>query len=119
VPYKNPADQKAYNIRKNLERRITGYLSPTIIENRRRINEIKASVSCVDCGQRFPAICMDFDHQFGPKVEEVSRLLSNGRAWDVLAEEIAKCEIVCANCHRIRSDKAHYNKPRRGAWPTS
>ena len=44
---------------------------------------------------------MDFDH-IGSKRLEVSRLVFvSGTA--ALLEEIKKCEVVCANCHRIRT----------------
>jgi len=57
---------------------------------------------CLDCKHSFPAECMDFDHVRGSKVGNVSKLAS----WNNLEkvkQEIAKCEVVCANCHRIRT----------------
>lgn len=58
---------------------------------------------CADCGGTFPPECMDFDHVRGRK------LLCIGQSWNLSAErlerEIAKCEVVCANCHRIRTGK--------------
>lgn len=57
---------------------------------------------CTDCGNRFPPVCMDWDHLPGQvKVRAVGMMLSYSRE-KVLAE-IAKCELVCANCHRIRT----------------
>lgn len=56
---------------------------------------------CADCGGRFPAVAMDFDHVSGTKREIVSRLKLHSLAR--LREEIAKCEVVCAVCHRIRT----------------
>lgn len=59
---------------------------------------------CLDCGRRFPPHVMDFDHRdpttklFSLAAENV--LLKN-RA--VLAAEAAKCDVICANCHRIRT----------------
>ena len=52
---------------------------------------------------------MDFDHRDGEvKLFDVSKgMLSLGRA-KVLAET-AKCDIICANCHRIRTAT-------RGGW---
>jgi hypothetical protein len=44
---------------------------------------------------------MDFDHVRGSKLMEVSRLV--GASAQRLRDELAKCEVVCANCHRIRS----------------
>lgn len=57
---------------------------------------------CTDCGELFPPFCMDFDHVRGTKVASISRLLSDNK-FDKVLEEIEKCELVCANCHRIRT----------------
>ncbi|MFN8518089.1 MAG: hypothetical protein U0667_01580 [Chloroflexota bacterium] len=60
-------------------------------------------VPCADCGLRFPACAMDFDHRVGTvKRQAVSRMI--GRAGtDTILVEVAKCDIVCANCHRDRT----------------
>jgi hypothetical protein len=44
---------------------------------------------------------MDFDH-VGDKSSEISRLMYDAGTATLLAEN-AKCEVVCANCHRIRT----------------
>ena len=60
------------------------------------------SVPCADCGERFPQFAMDFDHRDAhQKVRGVSRMI-NGSIDRMLAEA-AKCDIVCANCHRLRT----------------
>ena len=58
-------------------------------------------VPCIDCGGRFPPECMDFDHVRGEKSFNVGH--GADRSQIQLAAEIAKCEVVCANCHRIRT----------------
>ena len=70
-------------------------------------------VPCADCGGRFPAVCMDFDHlpERGPKKFNVSQ---TSRSAESRAEEMAKCEVVCANCHRIRSQFRLDSEPNRG-----
>ncbi len=70
------------------------------------------SVPCADCGKRFPPEAMDFDH-LGDKTLEISRLIVDAGTETLLAE-IAKCEVVCANCHRIRTQA----RLRRGATGT-
>ena len=57
--------------------------------------------SCMDCGFKFPPVAMDFDHVRGIKVATISqmRLFS----WSRVLLELAKCDLVCANCHRIRT----------------
>lgn len=57
----------------------------------------------MDCGQRFPPYVMDFDHRDpGKKVGNVASM-AVGSSVERLMEEIEKCDIVCANCHRIRT----------------
>jgi hypothetical protein len=62
---------------------------------------------CVDCGQT-DIRCLEFDHVRGEKSEEISRMLQN-LPWSVIEAEIAKCEVRCANCHRIKTLE-------RGRW---
>lgn len=56
---------------------------------------------CADCKNHFPYYVMDFDHVRGVKVGNVSTLA----LWSIarILEEISKCEVVCSNCHRIRT----------------
>lgn len=58
---------------------------------------------CADCGIAYPPVVMQFDHVRGVKVESVSRMVSSGVGQDTIAKEIAKCEVVCANCHALRT----------------
>ncbi|ACH62177.1 hypothetical protein MYRNA_210 [Mycobacterium phage Myrna] len=53
---------------------------------------------CVDCGETDP-IVLEFDHVRGEKVRAISSMLGNGGSLDRLKEEIAKCDVRCANCH--------------------
>lgn len=68
---------------------------------RAAIDAAKLGKPCQDCGQTFPPYVMDFDHvpERGVKKFNVG-LAKNLRQ---LAAEIAKCDLVCANCHRIRT----------------
>lgn len=66
--------------------------------------EAEKSKPCTDCSQTFHYACMDFDHVYGNKVRNVSRIQNFGSMKQLLAE-IEKCELVCANCHRLRSFK--------------
>jgi hypothetical protein len=74
-----------------------------VADLRERVNQIK-SVPCADCGGRFDPVCMDFDHL--PEYEKVADIASMFRrkfAWSKIEAEIAKCDVVCANCHRLRT----------------
>lgn len=60
---------------------------------------------CHDCGIQYPGYIMDFDHRQGAgKVGNVSRLARN-KSLEAVQNEIAKCDVVCANCHRERTHK--------------
>lgn len=78
----------------------SGYISERGRVRQSILNEVK-SKPCLDCSRRFPPHCMDLDHVRGTKVRDVSSLLTSSldRFW----EEVNKCEVVCACCHRIRS----------------
>ena len=59
-------------------------------------------VPCADCGERYPSCAMQFDHREGTsKKFLVSRMIHRSRK--AILEEVAKCDIVCANCHRERT----------------
>lgn len=66
------------------------------------INEIK-NVPCMDCGISYPPFVMDFDHR--PNEIKIFNI-SFGRFKSIFSimEEIKKCDIVCSNCHRIRTN---------------
>lgn len=51
---------------------------------------------------------MDFDHRDASlKVDAVSRLLRRASSIEELQQEIAKCDVVCSNCHRLRTKARH------------
>lgn len=66
------------------------------------VNDLKAN-PCTDCGGSFPVVCMDFDHVRGEKHADISRMLLTDYPLERILAEIELCELVCANCHRIRS----------------
>lgn len=60
---------------------------------------------CVDCGNRFPLIAMDFDHVPGRGKKLFNITLSQYRSVESIKKEMTKCEVVCSNCHRVRSHR--------------
>lgn len=68
---------------------------------------LKKSV-CIDCGNKDWRV-LEFDHVRGEKIENISRLMSDRAPIAVLKEEIAKCDIRCANCHRIATHTRQNN----------
>ncbi|MBI2314716.1 hypothetical protein HYU93_01525 [Candidatus Daviesbacteria bacterium] len=65
------------------------------------INKVKSN-PCTDCGNIYHPVCMDFDH-----LEEKEKAISllKGRSIAGITKEIMKCELVCSNCHRLRTLK--------------
>jgi lysyl-tRNA synthetase class I len=66
------------------------------------IQELKSKTPCMDCKESYPYYVMDFDHVRGRKQANVAELI-NTLSKKRIDEEISKCEIVCSNCHRIRT----------------
>jgi hypothetical protein len=59
---------------------------------------------CKDCGNRFPHYVMDFDHRdpFSKRFM-MSKVSDDNASWDNIKAEALKCDVVCSNCHRIRT----------------
>lgn len=75
-------------------------------ENRSFITELK-SKPCMDCKQTFPPVVMEFDHKDpSKKIMNISKMIDRGCSKEAILLEVAKCELVCANCHRIRTFSA-------------
>ena len=75
-------------------------VNPRKMEFYRKIALLKQE-PCMDCGFKFPPVAMDFDHVRGVKVATVSQM--NSFSWSRVILELDKCDLVCANCHRIRT----------------
>ncbi|OGM15427.1 hypothetical protein A2V56_02840 [Candidatus Woesebacteria bacterium RBG_19FT_COMBO_42_9] len=81
-----------------------------LIRRRKYLSKAKEYIArlkdrpCQDCGKRYPSFVMDFDHRLGEKkFLDVTRMVLGGWALEKIKIEIQKCDIVCANCHRIRT----------------
>ena len=66
------------------------------------IFEYYKSHPCVDCGETDPVV-LDFDH-VGKKTYTVANILKY-RRWQIVLDEIAKCQVRCSNCHRRKTAK--------------
>lgn len=69
---------------------------------RQFINSLK-DIPCMDCNQKYPPYAMDFDHRPGTRKQFNISTGGPGVSRTILLAEIAKCDIVCSNCHRIRT----------------
>jgi predicted Zn-ribbon and HTH transcriptional regulator len=83
------------------------------------LREMRA-MPCADCGERFEPHQMDFDHR---DPTSKSFTIMSGRASlksrDVLLAEVAKCDVVCANCHAVRSQRQSARRWENGGFGTS
>lgn len=105
---------------KDCQRKMTRkhYLkNKNVYKNRQRIrklehleilNKIKEDSGCVICGES-RVICLDFHHK--NKNDKNFTISSNlGKSIDELLNEVEKCIVVCANCHRIIHSEDYIEK---------
>ena len=98
MPYKNKQD-------------LYDYINRLRIENRNKAKKYLKSHPCVDCGED-NWIVLDFDHVRGKKKNNVKTMCgARCYSWKTILKEIKKCEVRCANCHRIITHKRLKNKP--------
>jgi hypothetical protein len=76
------------------------------------VDDIKRK-PCKDCGRRFHPVAMDFDHVRGKKIASISAMCRSGWSEKVIRKELAKCEVRCAVCHRLRT---HGISPHQRTW---
>lgn len=104
---KNPEKQKEWS-KKHYEENKKAYIKRADIkkkEKRKEWEEFKNTLSCTQCGETHPAT-LDFHHVIrDPSNRKVHRLIANGSIVKAM-EEIKKCVVLCANCHR----KHHYDE---------
>lgn len=105
MPYKDLHIQKAYQ--KLWHQRHKDSIRIKIRSKRSKVREFLRSlkdVPCADCGVKFPACCMDFDHVRGTKVFQLSAFHKKCPPNpESVLDEVSKCDIVCSNCHRYRT----------------
>lgn len=115
MPYKDPQKQKEAQHR-SYERNKQANIARTSnnrVERRRALAKYAQAAKqypCVDCKVQYPYYVMEFDHVRGKKLGAVCNLINEAVKMEVLQAEIAKCEVVCSNCHSIRTfERGNYN----------
>lgn len=103
--YKNVEDRKAY-AKLHYEDNKVAYIerskeSNKLIKERNReyINSYLEEHPCVDCGET-DIIVLEFDHIIGTKKGNIADMVKGGYSLKTIQEEVTKCEVRCANCHR-------------------
>jgi len=107
MAYRDPARQRAC-ARRHYERNKAAFLERN---NKKRsamrayVRDLKERTPCADCEQHYPHYIMDFDHRDDvEKVADINALMS-ALSWTKLLTEIKKCDVVCSNCHRERTQQ--------------
>lgn len=101
----NAKRSAAYYERNKEEHKITTGIRRKANRNRNRqyVWDYLSAHPCVDCSEADP-IVLEFDHVSGVKKCAVSQLVAHHEAsLDTIYEEIQKCEVRCANCHRRKT----------------
>jgi hypothetical protein len=78
------------------------------LELRKKKWEYLSNHPCVDCKMDDPRV-LEFDH-ISDKTMGISQMIVNGHSWESILIEIAKCQVRCANCHKIKTsdELSHY-----------
>jgi len=91
---KHYRNNKQYYLDRNAKRR----------EEIRRFIALLKNKPCMDCGKSFPLYVMDFDHRDSEIKEfDIGKAINRMYGKERITKEIEKCDLVCANCHRIRT----------------
>lgn len=87
-------------------------------ERRALITAIKIDRGCVDCGYDAHPAALHFDHR-DPTIKRFRIAANLSRRWADILDEIAKCDVRCANCHAIRTAEQGYGpgRPPRSQTP--
>lgn len=108
MPYADPAEARAKHARYmrevwyplNREKQLA-----VVAETKRRlaadINALKLARGCDRCGYDLHAVALDFHHRVGERklFTIAAAIRTRGRSQAVA--EIEKCDLLCANCHRV------------------
>lgn len=120
MPIKDPQKRKEYHNRymrevwypKNKAKHILIVRARNRAEIRKLqewVNSLKVAKGCIDCGNCDYRV-LDFDHVTGIKTQNVAHLVRNLHSKKTILAEIAKCEVRCANCHRIITHTRRLNR---------
>ena len=110
MPYKDPKDQKEavrrHYLKNKEEIKARSFKRNKVqrLRNREFVKSIKEISECIDCGENNPLV-LDFDHVKGEKIMAISNMSNKAYCIDTISKEMDKCEVRCANCHRIITEK--------------
>ncbi len=111
MAYKNKKDRvaasrKHYLANKDrVKARAKAWTVKARLRNQAWLSQYLLGHPCVDCGNADIRV-LDFDHTRGIKAKCVSKMAHDCHPLSAVIEEVSKCDVRCANCHRIR----HFGK---------
>jgi len=115
MPYKDKivkqTKQKTYasTYYQNNKAKVLATTKASVKKYKEQWRSFKATLSCVKCGQNHPAT-LDFHHIDSSTKEASVNKLIKYRAFKRAMEEVKKCDVLCANCHRIHHHDERENK---------
>jgi len=108
MAYKNPLDERARaSRRKHYLNNKDQYYRRNKEKKEKMISHLRSikDVPCMDCNVKYPYYVMDLDHRNPEqKSGSINEIINRG-SWQKFFDEINKCDVVCANCHRERTHK--------------
>jgi hypothetical protein len=105
-PKRYPANERAYRLRRR--DKIKEMRQVRVDAAKAVVDAVRAS-GCSRCPETNPD-CLDFHHVRGQKVDNVCHMVSSGCPISTLTAEVAKCDILCANCHRKETARLRREK---------
>ena len=86
-------------------KRISDHQHSLVWACKRFVREYKETHPCTDCTKMFPWYVMEFDHVHGRTQKgdvTIARVVCTG-SIERVKREMAKCQLVCSNCHKVRT----------------
>ena len=116
MPYKDPERQRIASRKHYESNKATvnarSMQRATVVRKKIRawLHEYLKNNPCVDCGESDPVV-LEFDHQ-RDKLFAIGDAPRKTTSIKVVAAEVAKCEVRCANCHRKKTytERGHTHK---------
>jgi hypothetical protein len=108
--WKEANEEKMRQYRRDWYQRNKEHAKGKVLERKATIKrwfkDMKSSLKCNRCSEDNPA-CLEFHHSNPDEKEHIiTQMVSCGWSVEKIKEEMEKCEVLCANCHR----KEHFTK---------
>jgi hypothetical protein len=116
MPYKDPEVRKAYHKEQSREyylankEKVMARSKVTRAVGKAKWDTFKRALKCTKCEQNHPA-ALDFHHTNPSQKENIVSYLVSQGSFAAAMEEVQKCIVLCANCHRIH----HYEENKNPA----